>query len=143
MRFTQLRSLPAVIINCAFISAIGFPILARAQARSPQVLSGHVPAAAAAASAVGRLNPAARLKLAVGLPLRNREGLEQLIEQLYNPASPQYRQFLSVEQFTEQFGPSQEDYEAVRAFLVERGFKVTGTSANRLLINVEAAVPDI
>jgi kumamolisin len=57
-----------------------------------------------------------RLDLAIGLPLRNREALTHLLEQLYNPASPKYRQYLTPQQFAEKFGPSEEDYQVVIAF---------------------------
>ncbi len=50
------------------------------------------------------------MRLAVGLPLRNKPALTNLIEGLYDPADPRFHQYLTVEQFTEQFGPSQQDY---------------------------------
>src|ERR1700731_3862724 len=70
-----------------------------------QVLQGHVPKAVSAAAAVGKIPPSGRFKLAIGFPLRNRQGLTDLLTQLYIPASPQYHQYLPPEKFTERFGP--------------------------------------
>jgi hypothetical protein len=52
-----------------------------------QTLSGHIPPAVAALQPVGRLPAVTRLNLVIGLPLRNQEVLNTLLEQLYNPAS--------------------------------------------------------
>src|SRR5271170_1638671 len=76
-------------------------------AAARQVLYGHVPKVLARLAPVGRLDATRRLKLAIGLPLRNERALDDLIRQLYDPASPNYRHFLTPAQFTAQFGPAQ------------------------------------
>ncbi len=65
----------------------------------------------------------------MGLPLRNKEALTNLLHELYDPASPNYRQFLTPEQFAEQFGPSEADYQAVIAFANAQGFDGHGDSS--------------
>jgi hypothetical protein len=138
--FSMCRIIPLVAPICAMVlflaPAAGFTQAAR-------TLPGHVP------DVVGRSQPLAnvladtRLQLAVGLPLRNKAALTNLIEDLYNPASPRFHQYLSVEQFTEQFGPSQEDYQKVTDFLRSRGLKVTGTHPNRMVLDVAGAAADV
>src|ERR1700722_15269477 len=68
-----------------------------------QVLQGHVPAAAQTATPVGPRDPAVKMNLAIGLPLRNPEALTNLLAQIYDPASAYYRHYLTPAQFTEQF----------------------------------------
>ncbi len=92
---------------------------------------------------IGSLPSAQTLDLAIGLPLRNREALTNLLEQLYDPASPLYHQYLTPGQFTEQFGPTKEDYEAVVAFAQANGFTVTGRHPNRVLVDVTGSVADV
>ena len=58
------------------------------------------------------------------LQQRNQEERDQLLKDLYDPSSSVYRQFLTVEQFTEKFGPSREDYETVKAFARADGFQI-------------------
>ena len=53
------------------------------------------------------------MKLAIGLPLRNQEALTNLLQQLYDPSSPNYRHYLTPEEFTAQFGPTEQDYQKV------------------------------
>src|SRR5438045_4929936 len=94
-------------------AALWVLFLMPAWALERQQLNGHVPAPTASMQAVRRLPASNRLNLAIGLPLRNEEELTALIEQLYKPASPQYRQYLTPEQFAKRFGPSEEDYETL------------------------------
>jgi uncharacterized repeat protein (TIGR01451 family) len=92
---------------------------------------------------VGVLLGSQRLNLAIGLPLRNQQELDTLLGQLYDPASPNYRRYLTTEQFTERFGPTEADYQAVTAFAKSNGLTVTVTHPNRVVLDVEGSVTDI
>jgi subtilase family serine protease len=92
---------------------------------------------------VGRLPGSNRLNLAIGLPLRNQAELNGLLEQLYDPASPQYRHYLTLDQFTERFGATKEDYDAVTAFAKVHGLTITGIHPNRTLLDISGSVADI
>ena len=92
------------------------------------------------------LEPAARysgLAADIALPLRNESELDDLLQELYDPQSPSFHQFLSVEEFTERFGPTEEDYAAVIRFAEQNGLTVTGTSPNRMVVDVTGSVADI
>src|SRR3569833_1973198 len=95
------------------------------------------------APAVGHMAAAQTMRLVITLPLRNEEQLDRAIEDIYNPNSPNFRQFLSVEQFTERFGPTQEDYASALDFARASGLKVVGTARNRLNIDVVGSVTQI
>jgi uncharacterized repeat protein (TIGR03803 family) len=83
------------------------------------------------------------LNLAIGLPLRSQDEVRTLLEQLYDPASPQYRHYLTPDQFTERFGPTKEHYEALRTWAESKGLAVIGTHPNRTLLDVSGSVADI
>jgi kumamolisin len=95
------------------------------------------------AKALGQLPATQTLRLVITLPLRNQQALDNLISDLYNPNSPSYRQFLTVDQFTAQFGPTQDDYNAVLNFAEEHGLTVVATSPNRLNVDVTGPVAAI
>jgi subtilase family serine protease len=116
---------------------------ASAQTVPRKFLHGHVPAAVAGLQAQGLLAATNRLHLAIGLPLRNEAALDDLLNQLYDPASPNFRKYLTPEQFTEQFGPTESDYQKVIAFARANGLAVTGTYGNRVLLDVSATVDSI
>ena len=92
---------------------------------------------------VERLPGSTNLHLVVGLPLRNKEDLNNLLQQIYDPASPNYRHYLTPEQFTERFGPTEQDYQTLIAFAQANGLTVSGTHPNRVVLDVEGAVTDI
>jgi hypothetical protein len=113
-------------------------------ATGKQIISGsHVPAAVARLTPVGKPPRSQRLNLAIGLPLRNEAELDALLQQISDPASPNYRHYLTPEEFTTRFGPTEQDYQALVQFAGARGFTVTGKHANRLLLDVEGAVTDV
>jgi subtilase family serine protease len=116
---------------------------AHAEARAP--LAGKLPQPIAAHSAVYVGAPAAdtALHVVVSLPLRNEAALDALLRDIYNPASPHFRHYLSVAEYTDRFGPTAADYEAAARFFADRGLKVTATAANRFLLDVDAPVADI
>jgi subtilase family serine protease len=108
-----------------------------------RTLDGHVPALTAYARRLADAPPTQELDLALGLPLRNRDKLAQLLAQLYDVRGAQYRHFVSAEEFADKFGPSEEDYATVRRFAEEHGFQVLKTHSNRALLDVKASVRDI
>jgi subtilase family serine protease len=118
------------------------PVLAHGHG---QALTRHMHEAISNGQAkwVDRLPATHSLRLNIALPLRNESELDELLSQIYNPESPSYHQFLSVEEFTERFGPSQEDYDAVINFAEENGLTVTGTAPNRMIVDVEGPVANI
>jgi hypothetical protein len=113
------------------------------EANAQQVLAGHVPRAVASSRPVSRLAGASRLNLAIGLPLRNQNSLNELLAQLSDPASPNFGHYLSPGQFAAEFGPTEEDYQAVIQFARENGLAVTGTHPNRVLLDVSGDVSTI
>ena len=56
-------------------------------------LPGHVPAAVSRLQPKGLLPAATNLYLAIGLPLRNQEALTNSLQQIYDPASPNYHHY--------------------------------------------------
>ncbi len=95
------------------------------------------------AQATGRLPNNQVLQLNLVLPLRDQAGLESFLKQLYDPASPSYRKFLTVPEFTARFGPTQEDYDAVVRFARTYGFQVVGGSRDGMDVEVKGTVAAI
>ena len=114
-----------------------------AEASERQVLSGHVPRAVAYSTALHELPRTTQMNLAIGLPLRNQEALDALLVQLSDPTSPNCGHYLSPQQFTAMFGPTEQDYEALIKFVEENGLLVTEKHSNRMLLDVTGGVSDV
>ena len=110
-----------------------------------QKLHNHVRPAVAQGEAkpVGQMPATQHLNLSIVLPLRNQEQLQSLLARIYDPTSADYRHYLSVQEFTEQFGPTKQDYDAVAKYAEAMGMTVTGSSANRLVVPVSGTVAQV
>jgi hypothetical protein len=139
----------AFYISSVILLASGFlgPVLAQAETQKPTPqrvpLRGQVPAAASKLQPLGRLDGATALKLSVTLPLHNQDALKNLLQQIYDPASPLYRHYLSADEFDARFGPTEQDYQDVIAWANRSGFTITTQHASRMLLQVTAKVADI
>ena len=113
------------------------------QGAETKSLSGHVPEITRRLSSTGRLAATNELHLAIGLPLHNAAKLDALIRDLSNPASPNYRHYLSPPEFTAQFGATAAEYAALKKFAQMNGFKISRTHDSRTLLNVTARAADV
>jgi len=135
-----MRPLLSPLFRFTLCAVLGLTAVRAADTRT---LHGHVPPAVARLTANGRLPASTNLQLAIGLPLRNREALTNLLLQLCDPISPNYQQYLTTEQFTERFGPTEQQYQAITDFMTANGFRVIARHPNRLLLDVTGSVADI
>jgi kumamolisin len=108
-------------------------------------LSEHVPSKAVAnAVLLEKLDANMSVPITFVLPLRNPKVLEQLIQQIYNPADQRhYGKYLSPAEFVERFAPTQEDYNKVIAYAKQLGLSVIATHPNRTLLNVSGPTKSI
>ncbi len=131
----------SLLIMVALVSVVSIVCLAQPQS----LLTHHVREATLNGQAqyVGPLPATQPMRLVIALPIRNQAGLDNFLKEVYDPSSASYRQFLTVEQFTARFGPSQQDYDEVVRFAETHGFTVVGTSRNRLNLDITGSVASI
>lgn len=122
-----------------------FCVGATTQAQQRLSTTSHVPEAVAngAAPLVGHLRSSQRLSLAISLPLRNEAELDDLLQRLDDSQGPSYHKYLSVEEFTDRFGPAESDYEEVLHFAQNNGLAVIDAPANRMVLDVEGPAANI
>jgi hypothetical protein len=135
---TQRRAMVFALLALASLTA-------RPQETMRKTLPGHVPDAVGKfhLQPIGRSAATNHLSLAIGLPLRNQAGLDELLRQLYDPHSANYHQFLTPPEFTTRFGPTEQDYQAVIKFAESNGMAVAGTHSNRVVLDVEGSVSNV
>ena len=89
------------------------------------------------ATPVGRLPQNQVLELDLVLPLSNPDGLKSFLADVYNPKSPNYRHFLTPQQFTARFGPTVAQYDEVLRFAHDYQLEVVGGSRNGMDVQVK------
>jgi len=112
------------------------------RAESGSLMTRHLRQAVLTGQAkpVGRLAASQELQLDLVLPIRDQAGLAKFLGEVYDPASPSYHQFLTVQQFTDKFGPTQKDYDAVVQFAKAHGLAVAGGSRDGMEVQVRGPV---
>jgi subtilase family serine protease len=134
-------SKPTRLAVCA--TAVFIVSTVRAQAQT--VLTRHVrPAISGGQARYLEPMPATQfLRLDVVLPLRDQAGLDQLLREISDPSSPNYRHFLSPAEFTDDFGPSEEQYDTLTRYVISHGFRVAGGSREGTDLQIEGPVSAI
>lgn len=135
---------PTVLFLLTIVAMVlNADIVCRAQPRA--LLTRHVREVVlnGQAKLVGRLPATQSMRIDVVLPLRDQAGLESFLQKLYDPSSPSYRHYLSVLEFTERFGPSQADYDALIDFAKANSLAVVGGTRDAMDVQLQGAVATI
>jgi len=113
--------------------------------RAETAMTRHVRPAAVSGRAqlVGRVPSTQILQLDIVLQMRDRAGLQNFLADLYSSTAPNYRHFLTPAEFTQRFGPSQHDYDAVIRYVQQYGIKVVGGSRDGMEVQVKGPVSAI
>lgn len=130
-------------IGLGMLALAGMVWPSRGDAAGMKTLHGHVPAIVSKLAPISSVPATNTLHLAIGLPLRNQDRLNTLLKEVSDPASPNYRHYLSTEEFTAQFGPTKEDTQAVIQFAEANGLTVKHVHSNNMLIEVDGQASDV
>jgi len=125
------------------VTALGALLTNVAYAQS--VMTHHVREAVLTGEArqIGLLPADQMVSLDVVLLLRDPLGLQSFLNDIYNPSSPNYRHFLSVPEFTERFGPTQQDYDQVIRFAQTYGFIISGGTRDGMEVQIKGPVSSV
>ena len=137
IRQTLIAAVSVCAACCLLASAV--------EAAQQPLMTTHVPEGVISGLAplIGELPGMQRLSLAISLPLRNEDALDEFLQDLYDPNSPSFHQYLSVEEFATRFGPTEADYAAVVDFAERNGLTMIGKAANRVVLDVDGPVENI
>jgi subtilase family serine protease len=141
----MIRKPSPLLTQAAFVcAAVLLLFTIPGQAQPQPLMTRHVRDAVVNGQAqlIGKLPATRTLRFDIALPLRDRAGLQNFVQEVQDPASPFYHKFLTPQEFTARFGPSQQDWDALVAFAKVSGFEIisgdikgrdlrlTGTVAN-------------
>src|SRR6266568_3733208 len=85
-------------------------------------------------------NTSQPLNLSISLQMRNAADFDNLLQQLYDPQSAQYHQYLTPDQFNQLFAPTADQVQQVVSYLQSQGLTVTSVAPNSLLIDATSSV---
>lgn len=83
-----------------------------------------------------------QISVTVWLNLHNKQGLDSLVQQMYDKDSPNYHQFLTLEQYKTQFAPTAKEVATVRDFLSTHNLKVTSVDKLNHFVVAQGRIGD-
>ncbi|MGO8672106.1 MAG: choice-of-anchor tandem repeat GloVer-containing protein, partial [Capsulimonadaceae bacterium] len=128
----------ALTIACTVVSGVT-AVEAAARMGPPAITVGAI----ASATRLGPTPASQEVKLSLVLPLRNTDQLQTLLHRLYDPGDSLYHHFLTSQQFTAQFGPTEDRVTGVEAAAQAEGFRVLDASPNNTIIHVQATASTV
>ncbi|MFG2917860.1 protease pro-enzyme activation domain-containing protein [Kitasatospora sp. NPDC048298] len=119
-----------------------------AQAATPNAtprvaLPNTVNPAVAHSEKKGDVPAAQQIAVSVSLKLRDADALDRFLTAVATPGTPEYGHYLTPEQFTARFGPTQAAVDQVRTYLAQQGLTVTEVSANRQVVNAHGTAAQV
>jgi subtilase family serine protease len=127
------------------ILAIVFLANTLSQAEPLPLLTRHVRDVVVQGQAplVGQLPATQSIHFDVVLALRDRAGLQSFVQDVNDPTSRSYHQFLTPQEVTARFGPSQEDWDALVAFAKASGFEIVSGSRDAMDLRLTGTVASV
>jgi len=132
--FVWLGVVVVVAMSCALVpaSTVGGKLVAH-----------NTPAYVFTAKSLGSEDPSKTIEVSIWLNPHNRGELDALAIQLYDPASPKYRQFLSRSQFAARFAPTAEEAKTVQQFFEAHNLKVVKVAPHNFFVRASGSVADV
>jgi subtilase family serine protease len=131
---------PSTVAKAVVMTALVSSTLLRAAVadQGRVVLSGNTRAAATAANDRGRVSdslPMDHMQLLLKRSPASEQAVEKFVADLHDPASPDYHQWLTAEQFGERFGVAESEIRAVTNWLQSQGFIVNSVYPSKVMID--------
>jgi hypothetical protein len=129
--------LRTLLLSTLFLAAA---VVAAPPRERGDLMTQHVREQVRTVQPIGALPAGKVLRFDMLLPLSAPSQLDQFLADVYNPASPGYRRFLTPAQFTERFGPSAADWNALLTFAGQNGFTIVGGSRDEMDLRLSGSV---
>jgi subtilase family serine protease len=131
--------------SCRTFFAITFAIMvamssSQAGAATGKLLANNTPGYVATGKNLGPEDAANVIEVSLWLQLHNRDQFDALTRSLYDRTSPNYRHWLTSQEFVARFAPSAQEANSVRAFLTANGLAVVKTGPGNLYVRARGTV---
>jgi subtilase family serine protease len=137
--FKHLRYFAASLVVSIFVlgtAVIGY-------SASGQLISNNTPPFVRTAPEIGPADPSQTIEVTLWLNVHNRQQLDAVAEDLYDPNSPRYRAWLSFSQVTADYGPTAEEANAVKQFLSAHGLSIVLVDPNNFFVRARGTIAEV
>jgi subtilase family serine protease len=119
-----------VMLVAAMLSAVVSPVYAA----EGQYIANNTPAYVSSATNLGEEDPSRTIEVSIWLQPYSRSMLDALAQDLYNPTSPSYRQWLKSSEIAARFAPTSAEAKTVQDFFESKNLKVFRIGKNNFYV---------
>jgi subtilase family serine protease len=106
-------------------------------------IANNTPPFVQTASEIGPANPSQTIQITVWLNVHNRQQLDSVAADLYDPSSPQYRAWLGFAQIATDYGPTAQEAKAVKEFLTAHNLSITLADPNNFFVRAQGTIAQV
>ncbi len=114
-----------------------------ANSASGQFVAHNTPRYVATAKNLGTEDPSKTIEVSIWLNPHNREEMDAVARDLYDPASPTYRHWLTRSQIASRFAPTAEEAKTVQEFFESHNLKVLRVGGDNFFVRARGTVGDV
>src|SRR5277367_1796605 len=141
--FRSLAGLIAITALCATHSAWSQQPHISTALPTPRAVNTPMQVMSGTVKLVEPYDPASKLRLAINITPPKMAEEEAFLKELQDRNSPNFKKYLSPEQWNARFAPAPEDEQAVVDWVTSQGLTVTARYPNRLMVDAEGTVDQI
>ena len=129
-------------VSLMLVSSI-FGTAGIAYSTTGQFIANNTPPFVRTAPKIGPADPSQTIEITVWLTVHNRQKLDSVAEDLYDPSSPQYRAWLSFSQIAADYGPTAKEANAVKEFLSAHNLSIVLVDPNNFFVRAQGTVAEV
>ncbi len=107
------------------------------------LIKNNTPPFVRTAREIGPADPSQTIEITLWLNVHNRQQLDSVAEDLYDPNSPHYRAWLSFSQIAADYGPTAEEANAVKEFLSAHNLSIVLVDPNNFFVRAQGTVAQV
>lgn len=138
-RCSRSRTTGMFLVLATLVACLALP----AAAATGRFIANNTPNYVKTAKNLGTADATQTIEVSIWLNLHNRYQLDNMVKDVYNQNSPNYRHWLTRTQFANHFAPSAADAKVVQKFFEAHGLKVVKVGPNNLFVRASGTVGDV
>jgi subtilase family serine protease len=108
-----------------------------------QFIANNTPPFVRTAAKIGPADPSQTIQITVWLNVHDRQQLDSVTRDVYDPASPKYRDWLSFSKIAADYGPTAQEASAVKEFLSAHNLSIVLADPHNFFIRAQGTIAQV
>jgi subtilase family serine protease len=108
-----------------------------------QFIANHTPSFVQTATEVGPADPSQTIVVTLWLTLHNRQHLDSVVQDLYDPTSPHFRAWLTFPQIVANYAPTADEVNIVKEFVSAHNLSIVQVDPNNFFVQARGTIAQV